>query len=92
MENFKIILERENSLFSRKEIVAEIKTAGSPKRTDIETILSQKFSTTPDSVKVEKIIPKFSSDIFTIYAKIYKSADEKNSIEPKAKTPAVTPQ
>ena len=92
MEYFKVISERENGLFSRKEIIAEMQNASSPKRTDIETIMSGKFSVAPDLVKVDRIIPKFGSNIFTIYAKIYKSKEEKEIIEPRIKTPAATPQ
>ena len=53
MEYFKVISERENGLFSRKEIIAEMQNASSPKRTDIETIMSGKFSVAPDLVKVD---------------------------------------
>jgi len=91
MEYFKVIFERENSLFSRKEIIAEMQNASSPKRTDVETIMSEKFSVAPDVIKIDRIIPKFGSDIFTIYAKIYKSKEEREIIEPKIKT-VVAPQ
>lgn len=85
--SIKIIYEKENPLFSRKEIIAEINNETSPKRTEMEAVLSEKFSVTPEEIKISRIIPKFGSDIFTIYARIYKSKDEKENIEPKPKAP-----
>ena len=92
MEYFKVIFERENALFSRKEIVAEMKNGMSPKRTDVEALIAEKFSAAPETIKVDRIIPKFGSDIFMVYAKIYKSKEEKEVIEPKIKSAAVAPQ
>lgn len=86
MENLKIIHEKENPLFSRKEVIAEIKKSISPKRADAENSLAEKFSVTSDRIKVDRIIPKFGSDIFIIYARIYKSKEDKDDIEPKVKT------
>lgn len=85
--SLKITYEKENPLFSRKEIIAEIKNETSPKRSEMESVLSEKFSVTPDEIKIDRIIPKFGSDIFTIHARIYKTKDEKESIEPKQKAP-----
>jgi ribosomal protein S24E len=86
--NLNIIHEKENHLFSRKEVVAEVKKESSPKRDEIENLLAEKFSTAKEAVKIEKIMPKFSSDVFTIYARIYKSKEEKESIEPRIKVKA----
>ena len=85
MENFKIIHEKENPMFSRREIVVEIKKATNPKRVDMEIALAERFSASRDGIKVDRIVPKFGSDIFTIHARIYKSKEEKDNIEPKIK-------
>jgi ribosomal protein S24E len=85
MENFKIKHEKENPLFSRKEIIVEIKGQTNPKRIDVENSLAERFSSNPDSVKADRIISRFGSDIFTIHARIYKSKEDKDNIEPKIK-------
>lgn len=82
---FKIISEKENPMFSRKEIIVEIKQELSPKNSDIQVLLGEKFSSSPETIKIDNIISKFGSDIFTINAKVYKSKEEKDSIEPKIK-------
>lgn len=88
MENFKIIFEKENPLFSRKEVIAEVKNEFSPKNSEVEVILSEKFSVAPDFIKIERIISKFGSNIFKIHARIYKSKEDKENIEPKIKIKA----
>ena len=86
MENLKIISEKENPLFSRREIVIEIRNETNPKRTDMENSLAEKFSVNSESIKVDRIVPKFGSNIFTIHARIYKSKEDKENIEPKIKS------
>ena len=86
--SLKIIHEMENPLFSRKEIIAEIKKETSPKRTEIEALFSEKFSANPEAIKVDKILSKFGSDVFVVHARIYKSKEDKESIEPKIKVKA----
>jgi ribosomal protein S24E len=85
MEKLKIIHEKENPMFSRKELVVEISRETSPKRTDMENVFAEKFSASVDNIKIDRIIPKFGSDIFTIHARIYKSKEDKETIEPKIK-------
>ena len=72
MEHLKIINERHNSLFSRKEVIVEIKKEKAPKKEEVESIIAEKFSSSADAVKIDKIMSKFGSDIFTITARIYK--------------------
>ncbi len=83
--SFKIIYEKENHLFSRKEVLVEIKKEISPKKSEIEILLGTKFSSSPEAIKVNKIFSKFGSDIFTIQARIYKSKEDKENTEPKIK-------
>jgi len=89
--NLKIINEKENSLYSRKEIVIEIKKEIIPKTTEMEALLSEKFSVPVETIKVNKISAGFGSDIFTIHAKIYKSKEEKEAIEPRVKNKSKNP-
>ncbi len=81
----KIISEKENPLYTRKEIVVDVKKETSPKESEAIVALSEKFSASLESIKIERIISKFGSDIFTIHAKIYNSKEDKESIEPKKK-------
>jgi len=78
--------EKENPVFLRKEIMAEITKEVIPKRTEIEALLSEKFSTIPEAIKVERIISRFGSNKFRIEARIYKSKESKENIEPRIKT------
>lgn len=85
MEFKKIIIEKENPLFSRKEIVVEVKSESNPNRLDVEKFLTEKFPN-QDSMKVDRIVPRFGSNIFTIHARVYKSKKDRDEIEPAQKT------
>ncbi len=85
MEFKKIIFEKENPLFLRKEIVVEVTSESNPKRSDVEKFLTEKFPN-QESLKVDRIMPKFGSKIFTIHAKVYKSKKDMDEIEPAQKT------
>jgi ribosomal protein S24E len=85
MEEIKIISEKENPLFRRKELVLEARNISAPKTADVGALLAEKFSADAGAIKIERIIPRFGSDVFTIQAKIYKTKEDKESIEPKAK-------
>ena len=90
--NFNIISEKDNPLFSRKEIVAEIKKETTPKKAEVEALLGEKFSSAPEAINVSRILSRFGSDVFTIHARIYKSKEDKDEIEPKIKKAAVKAQ
>ena len=85
MENFKILTERENPLFKRKEIEASIEAEVTPSGTDAEKLISEKFSTQLENMKIKKISGKFGSKTFTITANIYNSKEDKDNTEPKSK-------
>jgi len=85
MENFKIISEKINPLFGRKEIQATVDSEVTPSKQEVEKLLIEKLSTTSDVLKLEKIKGKFGSKTFEITAKIYKSEQDKNQIETKTK-------
>ncbi len=81
MEKFKIIEERENPLFKRKEIKISIDAEVSPNRADVLNLLSEKFSVPADTIIIRKISGKFGSKNFTISADIYSSGEEKENTE-----------
>lgn len=85
MENFKILQEKENPLFERKEIEISIESDITPKKQEIEKLISEKFSSQVENIKVKKILGRFGSRIFNILANIYSSKENKDNIEPKSK-------
>jgi len=80
-----ITSEQENPLFNRKEILATVDAEITPKKQEIEQLLTQKFSTQPDSIVIKKILGKFGSKTFQINASVYKSKEDKEKTEPKSK-------
>jgi len=81
MENFKILQKKENPLFNRKEIQVNIESEVTPNKLDTEKLISEKFSTGIENIKIKKILGKFGSKTFTIIANIYKT--EKKSKKDK---------
>ncbi len=91
MENFKILEEKENPLFNRKEIQASIESEVTPSNSDIKKLISGKFSTQIENIKIKKILGKFGSKTFEVLANIYASKQDKENIEPKPKKEAKEP-
>jgi colicin import membrane protein len=81
----KIIKEKQNSLFNRKEILAEIELSVAPSRDEVLKILSNKFSVSEENIKLLGINGSFGSNKFNLKANIYTSKKEKDSIEIKKK-------
>ncbi|MFH1801440.1 MAG: hypothetical protein ABH804_01240 [archaeon] len=84
----KITKEKENPLFNRKEIIAEIYSETAPSRESVINLLAEKFSVNPEVIKIKKILGKFGSKTFELSANIYSSKEEKDSIELKKKKEA----
>lgn len=80
-----IINEKSNPLFNRKEIVLEIESEITPSYSEAEKIVSEKFKTNPESLKIKKVHGKFGSKFFVIDANIYSSKEDKEGIEAKPK-------
>jgi len=85
MENFKIVSEKTNILFERKEIKATVYAEITPSKQEVEKLLIEKLPTTLDVLKLERIKGKFGSKTFEITAKVYKSKEDKENIERKTK-------
>ncbi len=81
----KIIHEKENSLFKRKEILAEINSETTPNRIEIEKILSKKFSQPAENIKIKTIKGNFGSKTFRIKANVYEMMEDKEQTEIKTK-------
>jgi len=84
----KIINQKENILFNRKEIHAEIEGETTPKKQDIEKFLSEKFGVPAENIEVKKVDGKFGSRIFRIIAFIYDSNELKEQIESRPRKKA----
>jgi len=85
MKELNIIEEEKNPLFDRKKIEVELEAETTPSREDILILLSKKFSTEKENIKIKSILGKFGSRIFTIKANIYNSKQEKDNLEIKKK-------
>ncbi len=81
----KIIEQKQNILFNRKEVVIEIEANTNPSFSESEKIISETFKTEPETFKIKKIQGRFGSNIFQISANIYDSKKEKDGIERKTK-------
>lgn len=82
---FKIIQEKENGLFKRKEIKIKVESIINPSRKQVMDFLVSKYSVQLENIKIKFIKGNFGSRIFDIEAKIYNSKDEKELIEVKKK-------
>jgi ribosomal protein S24E len=83
--DIKIIQQKENPLFQRKEVKVVVKADSNPSFSDAEKIISDNFKTSPESIKILGIDGKFGRDTFLITSNIYKSPEDKNKIEKKPK-------
>jgi len=81
----KIIKEKNNPIFNRKEIVFELEANSTPSYKEIEKIVSDEFKTDPKKFKINKIKGKFGSRLFNIEVNIYNSEEDKGEIEFKSK-------
>ncbi len=81
----KILEEKENPLFNRKEIKLEIEADVTPSHVEVEKLISEKFSTAPENIKINFIKGKFGIKKFLVITKIYKSKQDKDNTEIKTK-------
>ncbi|MBI2042887.1 hypothetical protein HYT25_00685 [Candidatus Pacearchaeota archaeon] len=91
MKFLKIISEKENPLFKRKEVYVEIESDTSIKKEDAEKMISKEFSTPEEWIAIKKISGNFGSKIFHISAFVYNSKEIKEEVEPKPKKAAAQP-
>ena len=85
MTEIKVIKEKENPFFNRKEIKVFIHSEKSPSREEVSKILSEKFSVPFTNIKIKKIHGNFGSKTFNIEASLYSSKEDKDSVELKKK-------
>lgn len=85
MTEIKVIEEKENPFFNRKEVKVFIRSEKSPSREEVSKILSEKFSVPLMNIKIKKIHGNFGSKTFNIEASLYSSKEQKDSVELKKK-------
>ena len=85
MESFKILNEKVNPLFNRKEIQVSVESKISPKKQEIKDLLSEKLSVPKENIKVKKISGNFGSGTFSISANVYSSKKDKEFLEKEKK-------
>lgn len=81
----KILEEKNNPLFRRKEIKASLKSEITPSRSHILELLSKKFEIPKENIKIKGIRGNFGVKDFSIEANIYHSREEKEAVELKKK-------
>ncbi len=80
-----IIEEKENAFFNRKEVKAVVESKVSPSRSEVRKLLAEKFSIDPEAIKINGIYGKFGSKKFDVGVNVYKSEEDKNSVESEKK-------
>jgi ribosomal protein S24E len=85
MEKMIIIHQRENPILRRKEVEIKTELDITPKTSEAEEMISKKFSSNIENVRIKKIKGKFGSNNFVITANIYHSKEDKDKVEPKSK-------
>ena len=81
----KIVKEKQNALFKRKEIEATTVAEVTPSREEIRKLLADKFSVQEEAIKINNILGKFGSMKFRISASVYASVEDREATEPKKK-------
>jgi len=79
------ILEKENLLFSRKEIHFEIESNSVPRHEEVKKILAEKFSLNPELIRTQKISGKFGTKKFDVFVDVYDSKKDFDRVVKKTK-------
>ena len=81
---FKVIEEKENPFYERKDIVLEAENVQTtPSRGQVEEFLSKKLGCSEDQVIVHKMDQKFGSKKVVVTARVYSSAEKLLEVEPQ---------
>lgn len=86
----KLIQEKDNPLLKRKEIKFSLEEESNPGFEKTKTLIAEKMKASPETIAVKSIKNKFGTREFLINAFLYKTEQDKNSIEPKEKIKAKT--
>jgi ribosomal protein S24E len=81
----KVLEQKENPLFSRKEVHVLVKDELTPSKEEARKIVGDEFKADPSLVRIRKIDAKFGVKEFVIIADVYDSAEEFKRIVKKTK-------
>ena len=87
----KILEEKNNPLFKRREIKAVLSSGITPSRNVILELISKKFDIPIENIKIKGIRGNFGVNNFNIEANIYDSKQEKDIVELKKKKEGAVP-
>ncbi len=83
--NLEVVSERENPLFSRREVTLKVEADVVPSMTEARDAISEKYSSDKELIRIREIKSRFGSRTFLIIADIYESKEEFDRIVKKTK-------
>jgi small subunit ribosomal protein S24e len=81
--DLKIVDKKENKLFNRREVIAEVHEKTIPSKQQVRDKLSALLNTKPESIAVTTTKSKFGSPKAQIFARVYDTPEELKKLEPK---------
>jgi len=85
MMELKILEEKNNDLFDRREIKSVVEAEITPSRKEILDVLAEKYKVPRENIKIKGIRGKFGSKTFAVEANIYSSKETREKVELKKK-------
>ncbi len=85
MMELKILEEKNNNLFDRREIKSVVEAEITPSRKEILDVLAEKYKVPKENIKIKGIRGKFGSKTFAVEANIYSSKETREKVELKKK-------
>jgi ribosomal protein S24E len=79
----KVLEDKENFLFNRKEVKLIAKGEKTPSYDEAAELLSSNFKAEKDNIVVRGVMGKFGRDTFLVSASIYNTKEDKDKFEPK---------
>ncbi len=76
MEFVKIVSEKDNALFARKEVSFLVKSNSSPSNKEVLEMIVDKFKSEKDAIKIKRIKGNFGKKEFLVEANIYDSNEK----------------
>jgi len=75
----------QNDLLNRREIKVVVESEKNPSFSEASKIISKEFKADEESIVINEIKGKFGRKTFLITARVYKTKEDKEKIEPKQK-------
>ena len=84
-----VTMDFHNKLLKRRDIVVEKQYSSNPGFATVMKDVAQHFKTAEDCIVIRAIRGKFGSGVFIIEARVYDSANDLQSVEPKLRVKKV---